>query len=95
MTMPRLVQPLFSKETSEDYNRAAADGVLGNIIRAYDCIWNLHFEPNDISAKDMAFNAEANLNNLGQIIEHVLGESVFDVNPKQLSFPNEILNSNN
>ncbi len=42
--------------------------------------------------KQLWDNAEANLQNLGSIIEHVLGEGVFDVDPKQLSFPDEVLN---
>jgi len=92
MKIPRLRQPLFAKEHGDLYNAAAGDGVIANFVRAYDCIWNLHFEPNDITAKDLAANAEANLNNLGQVIEHVLGEAVFDVDPTQLTFPDEIIN---
>lgn len=90
--LPRLQQPLFSKEHGSLYNKALEDKLLSKLVMAYDSIWSLLYKPHDIAALDVKTNAEANLNNLGNIIVHVLGEEVFE-NTKQLSFPEEILNT--
>ncbi len=92
MKMPRLQQPLFSKEHGELYNKVLEDKLMARLVMAYDCIWSMLYEPGDMTNKQLWDNAEANLQNLGSIIEHVLGEGVFDVDPKQLSFPDEVLN---
>lgn len=91
MRMPRLQQPLFSGEHGEAYKRALDDKMIMRLVMAYDCIWNLLYEPADVPTPDVHANARANLNNLGSILEHVLGEEVFDTCPSQLSFPDEIL----
>ena len=62
---------------------------------AYDSIWSLLYDPRDMPKQDIETNAEANLNNLGQIIENVLGSEVFDTDPQQLSFREDILNPKN
>lgn len=84
---PRLLQPLFSAQMK----RAKDDGTLYTLVRAYDCIWTLLYRPEDISLEDRRSNALANLEALGSVIENALGPEVFDADPRQLSFPEEIL----
>lgn len=86
--IPRLNQPLFYGEMKA----AKEKPHLYHLIRAYDCIWTLHFEPTDITAREMASNAEANLASLGSLIEQELSEEVFHVDDSQLRFPDEIIN---
>ena len=93
MKMPRLKQPLFSLDHGELYNRACGDPLLSRLIQNYDCIWNLIY-PTTLNASEIRTNAEANLNNIGSIIESAIGEDVFEVDSKQLSFPEEILDCN-
>lgn len=92
MRLPRLMQPLFAREHGELYNAAAADRLLFRLVTAYDSLWNLRYQPDDICQADRLANAEATLQNLGQILENALGDAVFDADPRQLSFPDEILN---
>jgi hypothetical protein len=95
MRAPRLKQPLFSKEHGEAYNKALNDRLVCRIVMAYDCIWNLLHEPRDVPLPDRLNNAEANLQNLGGMIENVLGDAVFDVCPEQLAFEEQILDPSN
>ena len=81
MKAPRLLQPLFSKEHGDLYNKALNDRLVTRIVMAYDCIWNLLHEPSDIGPEALRQNAEANLQNLGAMIENVLGDVVFDTDP--------------
>lgn len=92
MRKPRLKQPLFSKEHGDLYKLAGEDRLLFRIVTAYDCIWSQLYEPSDITLGDIQKNAEANLQNLGMLIEHALGEECFDVDPKQLTFDEAVLN---
>ena len=85
--MPRLTQPLFAGKQAE----AKQDGMLYQLVRAYDCIWTLLHRPDDISPDQRRQNAVANLNTLGTVLENALGADVFEANPNQLSFPDEIL----
>lgn len=91
MRMPRLQQPLFSGEHGEAYRHALDDKLLAKLIMAYDCIWNLLYRPDDIYDADVMSNARANLSNLGSIIEHAVGEAVFDASAAQLTFPEDLL----
>ena len=84
---PRLTQPLFAGAMA----KAKDDRTLYNICRAYDCIWTMLARPDDISVEDRHANARANLYTLGEIIENALGAEVFEVDPRQLTFPDEIL----
>lgn len=87
MKNPRLTQPLFAGKQAE----AKQDGMLYQIVRAYDCIWTQLYQPEDIPAEDRIANANANLCMLGTVIENALGSEVFYEEPAQLSFPSEVL----
>lgn len=87
MQFPRLKQPLFTKEYPDTMPREHYQ-----LIRAYDAIWNLHFEPEDMTLRQVAANAEANLHMIGDLLEKVIGDSIFEVDPQQLSFAEEVLN---
>jgi len=89
--LPRLKQPLFTKQ-AEGYVKASDDNLLARLIIAYDALWTLRYSPNDIAFTDAIANAEAGLHNLGGILEHAIGTDIFDTDPKQLSFPEEVLN---
>lgn len=90
MTFPRLKQPLFHAKyymKAETYSVTVCD-----FIRAYDCIWSLLKQPQDIGGVDIKKNALANLEMLGNRIEESIGADVFETDSKQLSFPEDILN---
>lgn len=84
MRFARLKQPLFTKEGGEAYHTACADKLLLRLVQAYDTVWTQLYEPADITAADREANAKAALNNIGQILEHVLGTEAFEDDPAQL-----------
>lgn len=61
------------------------------MVLAYDALWNAFYRPDDIKREDLAHNTRAVLSLLGAVIEETAGDAVFDADPKQLSFPDEIL----
>lgn len=89
MRKPRLNQPLFTGKLAE----AKQDGALYSFVRAYDCIWSLLYKPEDLSGEQVVSNARVNLDCLGTIIENAFGPDVFDIDPNQLTFPDEILDA--
>ncbi len=85
--MPRLKQPLFSTISASDAKRLG----IFNIIRAYDCIWTLMYRPDDLTVEQRNSNARVNLNSLGDIIEAAASAEAFEYDPRQLCFPDEII----
>lgn len=83
---PRLKQPLFG-----EYREAAKVPEIYDRVRAYDMIWNLVYHPEDITREQLMANARVNLACLGEFIEKTCGPEVFEHDPRQLTFPEEIL----
>lgn len=88
--LPRLKQPLFTK-AAEAYRKCDEDRLLTHLTIAYDALWTMRYRPSDITEVDALANAEAGLSNLGNILEAALGPDAFDQDPRQLTFPDEII----
>lgn len=83
--IPRLKQKLYSVSQLADAPREA--------VIAYDVIWTLIYQPDDIKIEARGANARVALNLLGDIIEQTAGPDVFEHDPRQLSFDDAILDS--
>ena len=82
MKAPRLIQPLMKQP---EYPEMLHE--LGySMVRAYDCIYNLLYMPNDITPAERIKNAEINLSVLGDLVLKLAGEQVFSHDPRQLEF---------
>ncbi len=86
---PRLTQPLFAGAQAKA--KQSEDQTLYHLVRAYDAIWSLVYKPDDMRPEDRISNARANLIMLSDLLEQALGTEAFESDPRQLSFPEEIV----
>lgn len=78
--IPRLKQSIVNVPTHPD----VLNQTTYEMLRAYDCIWNMLYEPLEYSHEERVQQAKSILCSLGFLLETAMTEHIFDESYKQL-----------